>query len=533
MLNAVDQSTCAQCGAELPQNIKFCPKCGTAVPAADVTVSADKRRSNGYGSLIERVKTFENGRHLIVNLMVALCAFVIIFISLFAPIKTVACVDRKLAPSWAEKPNGETHFVFFEIDQSVWKMLGAVRYIGSSGDDKITAEVVEAYADAQRELMDWLGLQDNRYDDELVEKIEKKEKQLYGKYLSRANYMAYMVMQYYALCENALDSVGDMTEEETDVAMVFTALTISIISGAAVSLLSIAIAVTSLVFLIRALIGIAKKRKMDTPYKYLLVMLAMTGTALIMTAVAPVLKMGGGMMAVAIFASIILAVTGVADSLLLRKEGIAVTVKRASIAVVAMVAFFLMCTNALKMESSRDMFLLVPFGYSLFCIFDMTATLLFADPAVANDIAMLMVGCLTTLIFAAIFASLAYAAMSRSFKRLVLGNVRHSSNSAFMLASAVLIFITLILQYAVFDMVYLRSQIIVSAVLMIAAFIFDLCFKVRGNNMLSDNNASANGAIADNSASANDGAPVDNNVPTDDGAVADNTVLADNSAAND
>lgn len=510
MMIATDQSKCAQCGAELPQNVKFCPKCGTAVPATDVLVSADKRRSNGAGSLIERVKTFENGRHLIVNLMVALCAFVIIFISLFAPIKTVACVDRRLAPSWAEKPNGESHVAFFEIDQSVWKMLGALRYIGSSGDDKITAEVVDAYADAQRELMDWLGLQDNRYDDELVEKIEKKEKQLYSKYLSRVNYMAYMVMQYYALCENALDSVGDMTEEETDIAMVFTALTVSIISGAAVSLLSIAIAVTSLVFLIRALIGIVKKRKMDTPYKYLLVMLAMAGTALIMTAVAPVLKMGGGMMAVSVFASIILAVTGVADSLLLRKEGIAVTVKRASIAVVAMVAFFLMCTNAIKMESSRDMFLLVPFGYPLFSIFDMTASLLFADLAVASDIAMLMAGCLSTLILAAIFASLAYAAMSRSFKRLVLGNVRHSSNSAFMLASAIFIFITLILQYAVFDGIYLRSQIIVSAVLMIAAFIFDLCFKVRGNNMLADNNACA-----------------------DDGSLSDNTVLADNSAAND
>lgn len=499
---------CPHCGAPIEDGIKFCQSCGKAVNTDEKSVVAKnvgekKPTESVFSATKKRVLAFESERHLVSNLIVAVCALVIMLVALFAPIKTVCYYDKIVAPPVSLDDNGEETVVFPEIDQSIWKILGSVRYLFKNYDQKVAGDVNKARNAAMTEFSEWVDAHSDSftYDDDWSEKIYKKKSEIMAKHLSRTDYIAYMMMGYYSQFEDVLSTDPEnMDEQSTEALLIFAALTSSVFTGIIVALLSIAVAITSLVFLIRALVGIAVKRKMSSPYKYLLVMLALAGTAMLISATAPVFKMGGGLIGVTVFAAVVLFGIGTFDSIAIRGDGVALSVKRAAIAAVSVVAFYMMCTNVLKFVSLSGINLHVPFGYSLYNVFACGSRLMFSDAESGAEIALYLAGGVAVFFMAIFFVSLSYAAMCRSLKRLALGDVPHSSGGGYMLAAAILLVLTVIASYAIFVDVRMRAQTIVSAVIMIAAFVFDKCYKaVRADKTQCDDITTC----ADNSA-AND-----------------------------
>lgn len=237
-------------------------------------------------------------------------------------------------------------------------------------------------------------------------------------------------------------------------------------------------------------------------------MIALSGAGLACMFAAPMLKAGGGMFAVALFSAIAYLICGGVGALLAGKDRKIIIIKRAIIATVAIIAFFMLTTNVFSItvldSDGASESMNVPTGYG---IYGMLATLDLMDAMGENAAASLLlrvasgyIGVVFYILMAGFAISYALTAMKRSLKRLAFGEVSKSKSTPFMIASAVFMLISIIVGLALSEMVIeklaavfgdntefdrsmewtVRAQVWVSMIMLIIAAVFDLAFKPAG-----------------------------------------------------
>ena len=152
---------CKNCGFENTDESRFCSACGAAIavdpfaPAHDsaedvfeqtritpVSRAADTAKPQqeraGFKTKAVELKNktveFEKQHNLIVNVIIAVCAVIVAFVALFAPVKTVAYIPvfgEDLFIEDLDKEDSEVIYSYVEFDQSIWQMLYSLKYINA------------------------------------------------------------------------------------------------------------------------------------------------------------------------------------------------------------------------------------------------------------------------------------------------------------------------------------------------------------------------------------------------------------------
>lgn len=183
---ATQQTKCPVCGAVNSPEAAFCGECGKplsvsaqntaqandpSVAAQVGTSAAQSKPQKSFKAKACEAKTkvfeFEKKHSVIVNGIVAVLAFIFLFVALFCPIKVtqtdMSAITGESASASADDSNSA------EIGQSIWQVLGAIGYLGldsQSGEDmnkikSVMQEYTIAYSTAYSEFMIWS--QSHRY----------------------------------------------------------------------------------------------------------------------------------------------------------------------------------------------------------------------------------------------------------------------------------------------------------------------------------------------------------------------------------
>ncbi|MCX4313022.1 MAG: zinc ribbon domain-containing protein [Clostridia bacterium] len=81
-------TACPKCGAKLEDGDRFCRDCGAAIGGAPVGKRA--KSGGGIAAVRDKAVAFEKKNHIFANVLVIMLAIVVLFVSLFAPIKLSA-----------------------------------------------------------------------------------------------------------------------------------------------------------------------------------------------------------------------------------------------------------------------------------------------------------------------------------------------------------------------------------------------------------------------------------------------------------
>ncbi len=325
---------CAKCGKENGDGDKFCYGCGSPldddVAAAPPSSAAKVEVKGAKGKIVavrDKVHAFEKKHSVIVNALILVCAVIVLFVTLFAPIKVMAYYEYPV-PDDESMTTG--HYV--EVNQTIWDMVGAIGYIGLDKDNpedaaKI-AEIRQEYQNARMQGM----LSDDRG-------------------LSDINYIAYV------LAINSGNGFSDLFLNGGGAPFM------SLVFGLVVVVLSIIMAVISLVRIIYAIIGLVKKKTPKGLYSYFGTMFGLNVASLALLVVSPMFKVGGGMLGIFMFFAVLMLVLGSLGTLVMGKAGLAVVIKKSAIALVMLIAAGLLCTNCISFGN-----LDVPYGFGFFGI---------------------------------------------------------------------------------------------------------------------------------------------------------------------
>lgn len=520
---------CFSCGFDNEDDSKFCATCGAALAPSDPvepaksdpfveqimpTVSASEggqqpttvEQKGGFKAKFNSAKNktveFEKKHSVILNAIVAVCALVIALVALFAPIKTVqyvSVVGYNMEVEDLDEGDKSVTYCYTEVNQSIWQMIGSIGYIKANDEDKIKfAEQLSGIKkNISMELAAWALAHP---DADEVEQMSAMA-DIVADNLSDLNYLGYIM---------AMKGSSGVDGEDVGISISgdYWAAVLSMAFGLAITVIAMVIAVFSLVRLILAIIGMAKKKPQQKLYKYLGLMIALSGAGLACMFAAPMLKAGGGMFAVALFSAIAYLICGGVGALLAGKDRKIIIIKRAIIATVAIIAFFMLTTNVFSItvldSDGASESLNVPTGYG---IYGMLATLDLMDAMGENAAASLLlrvasgyIGVVFYILMAGFAISYALTAMKRSLKRLAFGEVSKSKSTPFMIASAVFMLISIIVGLALSEMVIeklaavfgdntefdrsmewtVRAQVWVSMIMLIIAAVFDLAFKPAG-----------------------------------------------------
>ncbi len=510
--------TCPKCGAEVPQDTEFCGECGAPVNEvketepvhADEEPKAEATAADGKGKGVKakitaaRAKTmaFEKKHSIIVNALIAVCAIVIMFVSLFAPIKVMAYSESKIQDSGFESGSEEVTYHYMEIDQSVWKMLGAIGCIGidtSTPDGalkykELKDEANKALREAQNEFRQWAMEHPGASQEEALEAQED----IIADHLSDVNYLALMI------AANSAGGFEALFQSKNGLSAF-----ISLVFALVVTLLSFVIAIVSIVYLIFAIIGMVKKKSDKSLYNYLGKMMGLTVSGMTLLVFAPMTKPGGAMFAIFLFAAIMFLVIGAGSSFIIGKSGIAVTIKKSAIALIGIIATCLLFTNVCAYISGKST-INVPFGYGVYMMFSVIDAGQMS--AMAFPICMIAIA-----LFGMIVISCAMKGTIASLKSLagVTGKDDYEK-SLFnnFLAAAIVSILMIVFAFvgtpniakaisgvAPKDLEYLvRAQVYVAAVFFLAIAIFAKAFKPVNKPMFADE--TADGAAQEQPAAA-------------------------------
>lgn len=530
---------CLSCGSMNDDDSKFCATCGAAYggdpfepSGASETAASDEAPANvnadvaadgaangpvdgaangssgksGFKAKVNSAKNktveFEKNHNLILNMIVAVCALVIALVALFAPIKTVQYVavlgsDSNMNIEDVDEEDNSVTYCYVEVNQSIWQMIGALGYIKADAADlnELQTELRAAQTAMQVDLAAWMLKNPNA--DEVEQANAAAD--IIADHLSDINYLGYI------MATKGSTSVGG-EDIGVSISGEYWAAVLSMAFGLVVTVLAIIMAVFSLVYMILAIINMAKKKPQQSLFKYLGKMLALSGSGLSCMFAAPMLKAGGGMFAVALFTAIVYLICGGAGALLADKERKLVILKRSIIALIAMIAFFILTTNLFAVTTSGAdgsyEAVNVPTGYGIYGLLSVIDKVMDMGEHMPISMVFEMANGITGVIFYLLIAgfaiSYAYKAMKRSLKRLAFGEVAKSSSTGWMIASAVFMLIAIIAGLALSEMIteklaqifeegatadqfgikwIMRAQVWVSMIMLVIAAVFDLVFK--------------------------------------------------------
>jgi len=354
--SGVPDGYCVRCEHANPPGSTVCERCGADLSAADVereqtpTVKSDPTAARG-GKLrktADKAVEFEKERHLIANAVTAVIALIVALIALFAPVK-VMCYEQTIF-------DGDNTGHYVTVDQSIWKIAAAVLPLDAEKEMKLQAEHAEAFEAAENVWSEYRN-DGTALGEKELNKAWKKYGDTLSDGLSDMNYFAYMKYIGYRR--------GLQPEQ------MYKGVCFAVYAALAVSLIALSIAVFSVVAIIRAVIGIVKKRRGLSLFSYLRNVCYMSGAALAAALVNPYLKACGGMLAVSVIAFIAYAVCAAVNAYAVGGAKISSIVKGAVIAAGLAVPFYLLCTNIL-FASTNAMYktdLRVPSGYGFYSLF--------------------------------------------------------------------------------------------------------------------------------------------------------------------
>ncbi|MCH5156004.1 MAG: zinc ribbon domain-containing protein [Clostridiales bacterium] len=418
---------CQQCGAELEDDASFCLACGAQQEGApDDTVTeaaqpeqpeqtdvqtaeqATEQKSGGgfknkVNDVVTKAKNFDSKHHIILNAIVMACAIVVLFVALFAPIKV-----KIYANPISEKDGSDVEITYTEVNQSIFQVIGSVFYIKASDKQKaeVNKDYAKAYENYQKEMAEWILDHPTATEEEAREASIDIQMDC----LSDVNYLAYILAN-----TNIKDAINGTFIE--------TAMTAAL--GTIIAVLAIVMAIISLIYIVKAIINIVKKQPQTGLFKYMTTMLSLAVSGLTIMFCTPMLVAGGNMFAVALFVAITMLITASCGALIVGKEHKLVVLKRSIIALVAMIAFFILCGNILsvvdKTSASATVTTIAPTGFGLHSVL---SVLQFGDnaPDITTMIAKPIMGLIMYIFVAGAFASYVGTVMKRAFRRLAAGD---------------------------------------------------------------------------------------------------------------
>lgn len=526
----------------------------------------------------EKAVAIEKKHSVILNALVIACALVVIFVALFAPLKVVTYgivyPDTEMSgPIYDDydiegKPGDENFAVtttvhYVEVKQSIWQVIGALSYVvfdtynetGEGMDDSINLHKAvtefrqsKEYAEIYKKMIEAEAKQDS---DAMLE-AQNEMVEEFADYLSDINILGYALAKNFTVIMNTIDEAGDLVDNlssgyddgydddyddgnhfQDDIddildkvdAVVLASMTYvdavyTLVFAAVIVVLAIVAAIVSLVFLIKAILGIVKKQPQQKLFKYLAIMLGLSGTAVLLSMFAPLLSVGGGMFAIALFVSITYFLCGLCKSLLFDKDGVVLTAKRAGIALFGMIAFFLLCTRIYSLKTVTENVRTdvvngaMGFGWvNLFNIMTKIDLLSSIEGGIGHTVGVILfdsivpgvVGFISYIIlfFAMIFALRAY---QRTLFCLAHGDVKKSSCNGFAITAAVFMLIAIIVNMImpgiiadVFIEMFketialsadeltaswtIRAQVWVSMIFFLAIAIVNIAYKPKSKNI--------------------------------------------------
>lgn len=471
--NSDDSRYCAQCGAVLPDT-SASDAFNSVAPEVEINQPAKATETNGEASIKEKAIAFENKHKIIVNLLVAVCAIVIAFVALFAPIRVtnVSMIETS-----------EGNYEYIEVNQSIFQVIGSLFYINASEEQKaeLAKDLTEATKAAMAESMEWAAKHPTATEEEATAAGAK----IMADHMSDVNYFGLIFA-----------SVNEPTGE-------FYSAMISASFGIVIAILAIIMAIMSLVYLIKSIIGMCKKKQQDKMYKYFGTMLSLSGSGLSIMFVAPMLKAGGGMFAITLFIAIVMLTCGILGSLLFGQDGLLAIIKRSITAALAVVAFLLLCSNIFCLKADGEA-LSVASGYPLHRLLALMDKL---GRGTIGQFAAAITGFIFYILIAAFGTSYALKAMQRSLKRVAFGE-QAKSPKAFMIVSAVFMLISIIIGLGFSDKLtetftklfdegaivtpskwVMSAHVWVSMIFLIVAAVVEFVFKPKKKDSAPDGNA--------------------------------------------
>ncbi|MCH5163334.1 MAG: hypothetical protein J1G38_07630 [Clostridiales bacterium] len=345
---------CKACGKQNGDEDKFCEDCGAAledeVAAVAQDDASDEKPAQKGGAVVavrDKALKFEKQHNIIVSAITAVCALVIMFVALFAPIKVMAyyvvipgmgAMDGLAMPDDINDKDTAGHYI--EINQTIWDMFGTIGYfsldVKNLDDAKKIKEIEDEYVAA-------LSTMHGADEDSLADA------------LSSMNYLAYV------LATTGGKGFSEMFMGVGGAAFV-TAAVLLIVTA-----LSLAMAIVSLVHLILAILGIVGKKPTKNPFAYLGIMLGLSSAAVALCAFAPMAKIGGGTLGILLLSAILLLVCGACFSLVMGKTGLLTTIKNGAIGIVLLIATGILFTNAIELVGAATIH--APYGYGYYGVF--------------------------------------------------------------------------------------------------------------------------------------------------------------------
>lgn len=436
---------CINCGTQLDDDAKFCHSCGNATeptaaqpapqpatepaPASVVQPAAKKSGKEKLTGMRDKTVAFENKHSLIVNLLVLCCSFVILMVSLFAPIKVSGYAgigpDSSGQLIYADVNDGCVDYTYVEVEQNMFDVIGALFYISPSEKAlaTINKEMDKELRAADKEYSAWRML----YPSVDEETTRNKRTEIYQKHISNANYLGYLLANTSPIVKTQEDIINsdydssDEEESENSTMGLFTTISFSVSLGLAIVILSIVMAIMSLVNLIKAIIGLCKKKTTVKFDKYMFRMFALSGASLVLMWVSPLLATGGGMFGISMFVATVLLITGVLRSLFVRGDNWLMVIKRGVTAFLCMLAFYLLCSNIFVFSTEYNDVssnTVVKPGYAVFTIFNLMDV-----GSGVNELTLstYLVGFVMYVFTAGFIMSFAYNVFSRSVRNVAKG----------------------------------------------------------------------------------------------------------------
>ena len=346
--------TCARCGTEISPDARFCENCGAPVGATtrsertDGMYSPSRRatKRNVVGPFIDKAVSFERSRHFVTDTLVIALALAVILVALLCPIKIAV---NGLGNSISEDSEFTSEIT---VSQSIWQIMGAVGYLDldvNDADDKAKIrEIYNEYAaagkEAYTEFQKWYKNNQDATEAEMIDKMVA----LTVKYLGDCNILAYQ-LAYTTL--GALDMImgSDVESSMNDLLVTMRSeAVLSLIFALIAAVVQIAIAVTSLAFMISAIIGLVRAKPVKL-FAYLHSTLIVAGIGLAALSCGPTLAPLGAMLAIALTVAVVSFVCGLTRAIFMRKK-VAYIIKRAVCAALALTAFFLLCAPVIGVD---------------------------------------------------------------------------------------------------------------------------------------------------------------------------------------
>ena len=476
---------CHICGNKIDDDAAFCYSCGAkqtngpTEPATDTsqhqTFAQDKavgqKEANG---VVSKVKAFESKHNVITNVIVLVCAIVVLFVALFAPIKVPYYTNALY-----EQDEKEIDIYYTEVDQTIFQMIGALFYF-NAGEERaaeLNREYYEIVQKAQVKAARWMSVHPHATTNER----NNAHIEFIADGMSDMNYLGYMIAT-----TRAGNNIDGMLSVEAIITAVF---------GIAIALIAIIVAILSLVYIIKSIINLIKKKPQPDLFKYLCKTLSASMCGLLLMFCAPMMKAGGNMFIVTLFTAIAILIAACVGGVLAGKDHQLVIAKRASVALLSMIAFFILCSNVFAIKNTGGVSLirtLVPTGFGLHSILSVVQ---FGEtaPGVSLMIANMLTGFILYIVLV-LTVTLIGCTMIRALRRLAFGGVKASSVTGCAVASVVFGIISIVLGlmsatltggfYKLFDITSMevtvkwlvRAQVWVSVVITLAVTLFGKFF---------------------------------------------------------